>query len=262
MDAMTLALDFQRRAIELTADEFSAVACGFVATTPSLPQVWSANHLRITLPVTLDELETLADEHLSSLPYRHVVLEHEPTGRLLEDPLRTAGWRVEREVVMELHRPPDQEVDTSMVVEAREEEMLALMARWHLEGPEQVSDAGLHQLHESDRRQNRALGDRNFAIRSPDGGLAALTKLREADGVAQLEDVYAAPEFRGRGYGRTLVTHAASVARAGEHQLRFIVADDEDWPKLLYGKVGFDPIGWTWSAHRDAAGRARPQPPG
>ncbi|HEY2770785.1 MAG TPA: GNAT family N-acetyltransferase [Solirubrobacteraceae bacterium] len=250
MDAMRLARDFERRTIELTADEFVAIGCGFLVTRPSQPQVWSLNHLRITQPVTLQELEALADEHLSSLPYRHVVLEHEPTGRLLEDPLRDAGWRVEREVVMELRRPPDQEIDTSMVIEAGEEEMLALMARWHLEGPEQVSDAGLHQLYEHGRRENRALRDRNFAIRSPDGGLAAITKLRQADGVAQLEDVYAAPEHRGRGYGRALVTHAAAVARAGDHQLRFIVADDNDWPKLLYGKVGFDPIGWTWSVHR------------
>lgn len=255
---MTLALEFQRRTIELTADEFVAVECGFVARTPSLPQVWSANHLRIVGPATLDQVVALANEHLSPMPYRHVVLEHESTGRALEDPLRAAGWRVEREVVMALARPSDREIDTSMVVEAGEEEMLALMARWHLEGPEQVSDAGLHQLYEFGRRENRAFGDRNFAIRAPDGSLAAITKLRQSDGVAQVEDVYAAPECRGRGYGRVLVGHAASVARAGDHRLRFIIADDNDWPKLLYGKVGFDPIGWSWSLHRDSVPGPRP----
>jgi GNAT superfamily N-acetyltransferase len=253
MDAMELALEFQRRTIELTADDFRPVDCGFVVATPPLPQVWSANHLRITGQVSIDELEALADEYLAPLPYRHVVLEHEETGRLLDAPLRAAGWRVDREVIMELTRPPDHSADTSMVIEAGEEEMLALMARWHLEGPEQISDAGLHQLYEWGRRENRAFGDRNFAIRSPDGSLAAITKLREGDRVAQLEDVYAAPEYRGRGYGRALVSHAAAVARAGDHRLRFIIADDNDWPKRLYGKVGFDPIGWTWSLHRERA---------
>jgi GNAT superfamily N-acetyltransferase len=249
MDAMKLALEFQRRTIALTADEFVAVERGFVVRTPSLPEVWSANHLRVTEPLTLDELIALADEHLSPLPYRHVMLEHEPTGRRLQQPLREAGWRLERDVIMDLRRPADREVDTSMVVEAGEEEMLDLMERWHLEGPERVSADGLRQLREYGRRENRAFGDRNFAIRGNDGVLAAITKVREADGVAQLEDVYAAPAYRGRGYGRTLVSHAAGLARAPNHQLRFIVADDNDWPKSLYGKIGFEPIGWTWSLH-------------
>lgn len=251
MEPFELALEFQRRTIELTADEFFAIDCGYVVRTPSLPQVWSANHLRVTEPVSFEQLTALADHYLSPLPYRHIMLEHEQTGRQLEDSLRRTGWKLERDVVMGLTRRPDGPVDTSMVIEAGEEEMLALMARWHSEGQEQLTDAGLRQLHEYGRRENRAFGDRNFAIRGDDGGLAAITKLRTADRVAQLEDVYAAPEYRGRGYGRALVTHAAAVAHAGDHVLRFIVADDDGWPKLLYGKVGFDPIGLTWSLHKD-----------
>jgi predicted GNAT family acetyltransferase len=81
-----------------------------------------------------------------------------------------------------------------------------------------------------------------------------MTKLRANERVAQLEDVFTAPEARGRGYGRALVTHAAEQARRGGHDLIFIVADDNDWPKLLYAKVGFEPIGWTWSFHRGPGG--------
>ncbi len=250
MNAFERSLQFQRQTTARTAAEFFAVDRGYVARSPSMPEVWSANHLRLTGQVAFDELVALADEHLSALPYRQVSLEDDHAGRLLENELREAGWKTEREVVMELRRPADRPADTSGVIEAGEEEMLALMRRWHMEGQEQISEAGLRQLHEFGRRENRAWGDRTFAIRGEDGGLAAMTRLRVGGGVAQIEDVFVAPESRGRGYGRAVISHATELARHGDHELRFIIADDNDWPKTLYAKLGFDPIGWTWSFHQ------------
>ncbi len=74
------------------------------------------------------------------------------------------------------------------------------------------------------------------------------------DRTAQLEDVYTAPEERGRGHARALVTHAVAEARQKDPDLIFIVADDNDWPKHLYGRIGFEPIGWTWSFHDSRSG--------
>ena len=34
------------------------------------------------------------------------------------------------------------------------------------------------------------------------------------------------------------------------HELIFIVADDDDWPKDLYARLGFDPIGRAWAFTR------------
>jgi GNAT superfamily N-acetyltransferase len=254
MNAFEFALQFQRRTTELIADEIRPIEAGFVARSPSLPEVWSANHVRVSRPVGFEELTALADEHLAGLPYRQVALEDDQSGRRLAAPLRAAGWRLEREVVMELVRPADRDVNTGMVIEAGEDEMLALMERWHREGLPETSEDGLRQLAAYGRRENRAWGDRTFAIVGDDGRPAAMTKLRANERVAQLEDVFTAPEARGRGYGRALVTHAAEQARRGGHDLIFIVADDNDWPKLLYAKVGFEPIGWTWSFHRGPGG--------
>ena len=50
------------------------------------------------------------------------------------------------------------------------------------------------------RREIRALGDRLLGVRSGDGRLVAITKLRSDGLTAQVEDVYAAPEARGRGF--------------------------------------------------------------
>jgi GNAT superfamily N-acetyltransferase len=257
MGAFERALEFQRRTTERIADSFYPIDSGFVARSPSIPEVWSGNHVHITRPVSFDRLVSLADEHLSELPYRQVSLDDDATGRDLEESLQEAGWRLEREVVMELRRPADHTVDTSMVFEAGEDEMLALMERWHLDGLSHVSENGLRQLKEWGRRENRTWGDRSFAVAGDDGRLAAITKLRIAGDIAQVEDVFTAPEARGRGYGRAVVSHAVNEARHGGHNLIFIVADDNDWPKHLYEKLGFDPIGWTWSYHRSPAMRTR-----
>jgi predicted GNAT family acetyltransferase len=80
--------------------------------------------------------------------------------------------------------------------------------------------------------------------------------------VAQVEDVYVIPEARGRGYARALVTRAAALA-CEDHDLSFIVADDNDWPKQLYAKLGFEPVGRTWLLHHrlDGSGRSQPAAP-
>ena len=77
-----------------------------------------------------------------------------------------------------------------------------------------------------------------------------MTNLRSDRSVAQVENVYTAPEARGRGYARTLVTHVTRLAVDAGHDLIFITADDEDWPKELYARVGFEARDWLWLFHR------------
>ena len=36
------------------------------------------------------------------------------------------------------------------------------------------------------------------------------------------------------------------------HELVFIVGDEDDWPKDLYVRMGFRPIGRTWTCLREA----------
>jgi GNAT superfamily N-acetyltransferase len=79
----------------------------------------------------------------------------------------------------------------------------------------------------------------------------AISKLRAEGGTAQLEDVYAVPEARGRGFARALIIRAVALAREGDHGLVIIVADDEDWPKRLYERLGFRTAGHLWQFHRD-----------
>ena len=40
-----------------------------------------------------------------------------------------------------------------------------------------------------------------------------------------------------------MISSALAASREAGHQLTFIVADADDWPRLLYEKLGFEPCG-------------------
>jgi hypothetical protein len=48
-----------------------------------------------------------------------------------------------------------------------------------------------------------------------------------------------------------VVTTAVAAAREAGHELVFLLADDEDWPKHLYRKLGFEPVGYLWDFVRE-----------
>ena len=213
---------------------------------PSLPAVWSVNQVRVTLPLGFEALVELAEEQLAT-PYLHIVLENQDTGPDLEQAFRMAGWKAEREVVMLLSAAPDREADTSVVIDAGEDEVTEVMRRWYSE--DELRSGELDQLAEFSRRESQACGDRLLGVRSVDEALLAITKLRTAGGIAQVEDVYTVPEARGRGFARALVSQAVELARAGDPDLIFITADDNDWPQQLYARIGFRPLGRIWLFH-------------
>jgi len=59
--------------------------------------------------------------------------------------------------------------------------------------------------------------------------------------VGQVEDVATLQAFRRRGVARAMVSLAIDLA--GDGDLIWIAADDNDWPKDLYSKLGFRPMG-------------------
>lgn len=234
-----------------TADEARPIPAGLLVSTPSLPAVWSANQLRVSEPLSFEEILRLADGQLPDVGYVDIAVEHQDAGPTLEPAFRAAGWKVERDVVMILSAPPDRpaDADAGVVVEAGEEEMMDLMARWYAEDPGPTRQERL-QLVDYSRREARVHSDRMLGVRSSDHRLVAMSKLRSDGRTAQVEDVYTVPEARGRGYARALVSRAAELARADGAGLTFIVADDNDWPKRLYCRIGFRPLGHVWHFHR------------
>jgi GNAT superfamily N-acetyltransferase len=249
VDALERALAFVRAGLVATADDVRELPGGLVLSTPSLRAVWSVNQLRVSEPLSFDALVALADEQLAESGYQHIAVEDQLAGPGLEDSFRTAGSRADVELVMSLTGAPDRAPDADTVVEAGEEEVLEVMHRWHDDGSGSDSHE-LDQLVAYGRREANTRADRLLGVRSSDGRLVAIAKLRGDGRTAQVDDVYTVPEARGRGFARALVSRAAGLARETGHDLIFIVADDQDWPKLLYERLGFTPLGRIWQFHR------------
>jgi GNAT superfamily N-acetyltransferase len=250
-------IDFQHQTNRLLAEEVLPIEEGWAVRTPSRPEVWMLNHVRVTRPVSYEQAAGLCALHLPEASFDQLYVD-EPPGCSDEDgtpdlaePFRREGWEVDGELHSVLLGEPDRRVATDEVIEPGEDEALALMERWIAEDETlKLTADGLRQLVEVNRQTWRVRQARRLGVREPDGRLAAITLLFSVDGVAQVEDVYTIPEARGRGYGRALVTRAIDLARAGNHELTFIVADDNDWPKELYRRLGFEPVGRTWLFHR------------
>jgi GNAT superfamily N-acetyltransferase len=248
-DPLGRILDCLRAGLARTADEARPIDAGLVTRTPSLPAVWWLNQVRVSDPLTFDALLRLADEHQRDLGYRQIALEHQGAGPALEHRFRAAGWKVERDLLMVLDGTPDRPADTSVVVDAGEDEVMELMERWHDDDPGRTPRE-LAQLLASSRREVHAQDTRLLGVRSSDGKLVSMTQLRSHGTVGQVEDVYTVAEARGRGYARALITRAVELAPEAGHDLIFITADDQGWPKLLYERLGFRGIGQIWQLHR------------
>jgi GNAT superfamily N-acetyltransferase len=101
------------------------------------------------------------------------------------------------------------------------------------------------QLIDTARLMQEAIGARFFAARVS-GEVASTCDLYSDGLTAQIEAVITLEQHRNKGLGRAVVLAALDVAQSEGHDFVFLIADDDDWPKELYTRLGFDPIGRTF----------------
>ena len=181
---------------------------------------------------------TLAEASERLLPHDDVVVLTAP------DPaagLARRGFAATPECVLVVDAAPDRD-DPAGAREVELADVLPSMDVWLATDTVYGRDPEVRaQLLEHHRTFGAAgAQERVFGVVEDDVVLA-WAKLWRRDGVAQVEDVVVLPSARGRGLGRGVVT-AALRAAAGE-ELVFLVALEEDWPRRLYAKLGFRPVG-------------------
>ena len=151
------------------------------------------------------------------------------------------GWEVDRHVIMVLRGGPDRVVDTSMVEEigtaawpGRELQLRSY--------PWCDDDDLVRQMRGFYESLYDAIHTRDFAVRID--GLPVSFALLYSDGrTGQIEDVATLDRYRRQGFSRAVMQHIISIARTEQHDMIFLVADDRDWPKDFYARLGFEPLG-------------------
>jgi ribosomal protein S18 acetylase RimI-like enzyme len=143
---------------------------------------------------------------------------------------------------MALHREADRSPDRSLVREVDAAALREARAE-QLRGYDWAAEPEvLAQLHAAKAIIAEVVEARFFAV-VVDGDPVSWTDLYLAGDTAQIEDVGTVESERGKGYASAVTLHAADEARSSGAELVFLVADDEDWPKELYRKLGFDGLG-------------------
>lgn len=235
---------FLRRTALAHARRIEQLSYGFAALVPELPRAYDLNLVwvdayEIDAAALIAEGERLAKRH----GYEHcelLVPDVATTGRLAPA-LAAAGYEAERRLLMVARRPPDrhaahpvEEIDLP-TIEAFTEATLR-------EGLERFDEETIRQLCAA-KRIVAASGGRFLATRAADGTVAAACEVYTDGTIAQVESLVTLVRYRGRGYARSLVLHAVQEARASSHELVFLQADGDDWPRHLYARLGFDPVG-------------------
>lgn len=260
-DAFLQALAALRSAHERVAQRVVVTAVGRVYLDDDVPDSHANNLLVLdNRAVTADAVAAAADEGLAGRGHRMVMVYDDAAGARLAEELKQRGYEPERDVVM-AHRGGRPGGAPAARVGTWDEVRPALVADWTetLSLPETAPV--VQQLVLRSKIVADALGARWY-VASADrpAGVEAFADLRFAvvTGVAQVEDVVTLPPSRRRGLARGVVTRAVQDAYDDGADLIFLVADEADWPRSWYERLGFHDIGYFWQFTRRLAGKAAP----
>ena len=250
-DLATRIRDFERE-LELrcsTVTEPTAFGTAFL--NPDFPLRYDSNFVWVEPPlrgVAADALAADADRVLGEhgLAHRKLFVDDDLHGGRLAAAFLDLGWSAERLLIMAQVRESEKQRPTVHVSElsfAEARPFLELVLRRQ---PYADSEEAVRQLTDIRAVYEREAGAR-FFVADVDGQPASVCELYVLGDVAQVEDVNTFEEFRGRGLGSAVVLAAAAAARTRGCDVVFLIADDADWPKDLYARLGFDPVSRFWS---------------
>jgi GNAT superfamily N-acetyltransferase len=215
---------FLRWAWETSSTRIEASGFGTALFNDRFPSYWDGTLLRVERSsgtgTGAAELIAEADRMFSGFMHREIVVFDDAAGGRLAPAFRPAGWEVDRLVFMAARRAADR-ASTMTVDKVDFDDVAPLLVETNLHG-----HGGM----------TAAAAESNAAVRE------------------MLVDII--ERFRGRGIARALVGRAVREGRDAGAELVFLIADDVDWPKQLYAKLGFDPVGRYWQFTRPPAGES------
>ena len=210
---------------------------GRAVYTDELPRRLDGNYLWVDRTAEPEELVAEA----ARLARRLIFVPDPAIGDALAPWFKEHGWRVDRHVVMAQLREAEREADLSLVREVPEPELREARKRVLANEP-WATPAVLDQIFAAKALIGDRVRTRFFAVELG-GEVVSYSDLYLDDADAQVEDVGTLPEQRNRGHATAVVLGAIAAAREAGAEFVFLVADAHDWPKELYGRLGFDEVG-------------------
>lgn len=209
-----------------------------------MPRVHDQNLLRLERgfdSVSAEELATAADrlQRPAGLSHRKVLVPDEAAGERLSPGFAELSWRRARHVVM-VHRgaPPPDPADAVREVEAE-----ALRGARIRAFEDDLGTGAAGQVAAAlELAASVAASSSSFAV-DVGGAPVSWCVLYREDGIGQIDDVVTDPAHRRRGYAKAVVAAATRCSIDSGDRITFLVADDEDWPKEMYARLGFEPVG-------------------
>ncbi|HLB62453.1 MAG TPA: GNAT family N-acetyltransferase [Actinomycetota bacterium] len=246
---LSRAVVFERSVLERTATRAEAFAWGTAYFNDRFPLSYYNNSLWVDRAgATAEALVLEADRLLggAGLAHRELFVPEEEIGDALTPRFKELGWEAHRHLYMAHRRAPDREAEAGLVEEVAWDEIRpAVEAQVRADPHMATSEEAIRQLVDRKDGLRPATRARHFVARVA-GRIGSFCDLYVDGRTAQIEDVFTFEDFRGRGLASSVVLRALAIARAEGHDLVFLVADPDDWPKELYRKLGFDQIGLAW----------------
>jgi ribosomal protein S18 acetylase RimI-like enzyme len=242
------ALDFERRLAESVCDELIELPWGVAGFSGEVDILWDHNFVRVDSndAPPANDLIGFADRlyRERGRRFRSIPVFDPAAAERLGPTFDELGWRRDGVVVMVPRRAPDRQ---QLGVDAREcdedtiRDLRDRLRHEEKEDDDDVTAEVIEQWERVDMLWRRYAATRWFAA-FDDGRPVSLCEVYSDGRTAQIEDVATLEAHRNRGFARANVLAALEAAKA-DHDLVFLVADEDDWPKTLYGKLGFDEVG-------------------
>ena len=244
-DDLARAFEFMARA-DMAGTGSARWRFGTAVFSVELPLRHDSNYLLAgALGPTVAAEELIAQADAARRPdgthYPVVLIPREDAAARLAPEMQERGWQVQRFLVMAHRRPSDREPGDADVREVGEADLRPLRESFILAQPWGSPELARQLL--AAKAVIASKVDTRFLAAFVDGEVASQTDLYLDPPIAQIEDVGTVERHRNRGLASAVVLRALADAREAGCDFVFLVADDEDWPKEWYGKLGFDPIG-------------------
>jgi GNAT superfamily N-acetyltransferase len=230
-----------------------AIPEGWVIRHPGLAAVYHLNAVLLGAPMDpapdADTVVSLCERRLGDLGHRHVVFDDAETAEQLAGALTSLGWERSRTLYMAFAGDPNAALSDPRSRRISSAAMSALQRAYYER--ENFPPGGSSDVRDqlvSAQELLRAVTPAVCFGAAEDGALRSMcTLFLDAHGgagrVAMVEEVATMPEYRGRGLATAVVSAAIRAAREWGADLIVVPADADDWPQLLYAKLGFEPVG-------------------